>query len=223
VPASNEQEVGGDFYDVYSAGESWGTAIGDVCGKGEDAAAVTAAARHAIRAFAHADTDPGAVLRSANEVMLAEEFGGRFVTAAVGHLSWRRRRLRVTLGSAGHPGPVLIRPDGRVQRLRGGGLPLGIFPDAAPVTEELGLDPGDVLFLYTDGLTGACGPDRVSFEDRLTDELAALAGKPPSALVARVRELALEFCRGELRDDVTMLAVRAGEPPVTRAGAAKAT
>ena len=223
VAAASDQGVGGDFYDVYPAGDGWGIAIGDVCGKGEDAAAVTAAARHAIRAFAHAETDPGAVLRSANEVMLAEEFGGRFVTAAVGHLSWRRRRLRVTLGSAGHPGPVLIRPDGRVQRLRGGGLPLGIFPDAAPVTEELGLDPGDVLFLYTDGLTGACGPERVSFEDRLTDELAALAGKPPSALVARVRELALEFCRGELRDDMTMLAVRAGEPPVARSGAAKGT
>jgi serine phosphatase RsbU (regulator of sigma subunit)/PAS domain-containing protein len=215
VAATGEPEVGGDFYDVYPAGDGWGTAIGDVCGKGEDAAAVTAAARHAIRAFAHANPDPEAVLRSANDVMLAEEFGGRFVTAAVGHLRWQRRRLHVALGSAGHPGPVLIRPDGRTQRLRGGGLPLGIFPDAAPATEELDLDPGDVLFLYTDGLTGACGPDMVSFEDRLADELAVLAGKPPSVLVARVRELALEFCRGELRDDMTMLAIRAGQPPST--------
>jgi len=218
VPASNEREVGGDFYDVYSAGDSWGTAIGDVCGKGEDAAAVTAAARHAIRAFAYSDPDPAAVLRSANGVMLAEEFGGRFVTALVGHLRWRRRRLHVVLGSAGHPGPVLVRPDGRTQRLQGGGLPLGIFPDAMPATQEVTLGPGDVLFLYTDGLTGACGPDMVYFEDRLTDELAALAGQPPAALVARVRELALEFCRGELRDDMTMLALRAGEPPAARAG-----
>ena len=218
VPASNEREVGGDFYDVYSAGEGWGAAIGDVCGKGEDAAAVTAAARHAIRAFAYSDPDPAAVLRSANGVMLAEEFGGRFVTALVGHLRWRRRRLHVVLGSAGHPGPVLVRPDGRTRRLEGGGLPLGIFPDAMPATQEVTLEPGDVLFLYTDGLTGACGPDMVYFEDRLTDELAALAGQPPATLVARVRELALEFCRGELRDDMTMLAVRAGEPPAARAG-----
>jgi serine phosphatase RsbU (regulator of sigma subunit)/PAS domain-containing protein len=215
VPATGEQEVGGDFYDVYPAAGGWGTAIGDVCGKGEDAAAVTAAARHAIRAFAHSNPDPAAVLRSANEVMLAEEFGGRFVTAVVGHARWQRRRLHVVLGSAGHPGPVLIRPDGRAQRLRGGGLPLGIFPDAAPVTQAVDLEPGDVLFLYTDGLTGACGPDMVSFEDRLTDELAVLAGKPPAELVGRVRELALEFCRGELRDDMTMLAVRAAEPPAT--------
>ena len=215
VPATSEQEVGGDFYDIYPAAGGWGTAIGDVCGKGEDAAAVTAAARHAIRAFAHADPDPAAVLRSANEVMLAEEFGGRFVTAAVGHARWQHRRLHVVLGSAGHPGPVLIRPDGRAQRLRGGGLPLGIFPDAAPATQAVDLEPGDVLFLYTDGLTGACGPDMVSFEDRLTDELAVLARKPPTELVSRVRELALEFCRGELRDDMTMLAVRAAEPPAT--------
>jgi serine phosphatase RsbU (regulator of sigma subunit)/PAS domain-containing protein len=213
VPASNEQEVGGDFYDVYPAGESWGAAIGDVCGKGQDAAAVTAAARHAIRAFAHANPDPAAVLHSANGVMLAEEFGGRFVTAVVGHVQWHRRRLHVVLGSAGHPGPVLIRPDGRTQRLRGGGLPLGIFPDAAPAVQEVDLEPGDVLFFYTDGLTGACGPDMVYFEDRLTDELAALAGRPPAALVSRVRELALEFCRGETRDDMTMMAVRAGAPP----------
>jgi serine phosphatase RsbU (regulator of sigma subunit)/PAS domain-containing protein len=213
VPASNEQEVGGDFYDIYPAAEGWGIAIGDVCGKGEDAAAVTAAARHAIRAFAHGNPDPAAVLRSANDVMLAEEFGGRFVTAAVGHAQWQRRRLRVVLASAGHPGPVLIRPDGRTNQLRGGGVPLGIFPDAVPATQTVELDPGDVLFLYTDGLTGACSPDMVSFQDRLTDELAVLAEKPPTELVRRVRELALQFCRGETRDDMTMLAVRADGPP----------
>ena len=124
----------------------------------------------------------------------------------------------MVLASAGHPGPVLIRPDGRTQRLRGGGLPLGIFPDAAPATEEVDLEPGDVLFFYTDGLTGACGPDMVSFEDRLTDELASLAGRSAAVLVSRVRELALEFCRGDLRDDMTMLAVRAGQPPGGQAG-----
>lgn len=213
VPASNEQEVGGDFYDIYPARGGWGIAIGDVCGKGEDAAAVTAAARHAIRAFAHGNPDPAAVLRSANEVMLAEEFGGRFVTAAVGHAQWQRRRLRVVLASAGHPGPVLIRPDGRTQQLRGGGVPLGIFPDAVPATQTIELDPGDVLFLYTDGLTDACGPDMAYFQDRLTDELAVLAGKPVSELIPRVRHLALEFCRGQTRDDMTMVAVRADGPP----------
>jgi serine phosphatase RsbU (regulator of sigma subunit)/PAS domain-containing protein len=206
-------EAGGDFYDVYPCRDGWGVAIGDVCGKGPDTAAVTAAARHAIRALAHLDPDPTAVLRGINQIMLTEDFGGRFVTADAGQLSWREGRLHLSLSSAGHPGPVLLRPDGRTQVLNGGGLPLGIFPDAEPATQEVDLETGDVLFLYTDGLTSACGPDMVQFEERLTDELAALAGEPPAVLVSRVRDVVLELCRGELRDDMTMLALRVGEPP----------
>jgi len=213
-PASTAAEgAGSDFYDVYPSRDGWGLAIGDVCGEGPDTAAVTAAARHAIRALAHLDADPEAVLRAINDIMLTEDFGGRFVTADVGHLSWRDGRLHLSLSSAGHPGPVLVRPDGRAQVLNGGGLPLGIFPDAEPSTQELDLDPGDLLFLHTDGLTSACGPDMVQFEERLTDELAALAGEPPAVLVSRVREVVLNLCGGELRDDMTMLALRAVEPP----------
>jgi len=213
-PASTAAEgPGSDFYDVYPSRDGWGLAIGDVCGEGPDTAAVTAAARHAIRALAHLDADPEAVLRAINDIMLTEDFGGRFVTADVGHLSWRDGRLHLSLSSAGHPGPVLVRPDGRAQVLNGGGLPLGIFPDAEPSTQELDLDPGDLLFLHTDGLTSACGPDMVQFEERLTDELAALAGEPPAVLVSRVREVVLDLCGGELRDDMTMLALRAVEPP----------
>jgi serine phosphatase RsbU (regulator of sigma subunit)/PAS domain-containing protein len=213
VSATMAADAGGDFYDVYPSRDGWGLAIGDVCGKGPDTAAVTAAARHAIRALAHLDADPSAVLRGINDIMLTEDFGGRFVTADAGHLSWRDGRLHLSLSSAGHPGPVLVRPDGRTQILNGGGLPLGIFPDAEPAAQELDLDPGDLLFLHTDGLTSACGPDMVQFEERLTDELAALAGESPAVLVSRVREVVLELCRGELRDDMTMLALRVSGPP----------
>jgi serine phosphatase RsbU (regulator of sigma subunit)/PAS domain-containing protein len=213
VAATVAVEAGGDFYDVYPSRDGWGLAIGDVCGTGPDTAAVTAAARHAIRALAHLDSDPAAVLRGINEIMLTEDFAGRFVTADAGHLSWREGRLHLSLSSAGHPGPVLVRPDGRTQVLNGGGLPLGIFPDAEPAAQEVDLEPGDLLFLYTDGLTSAYGPDLVQFEERLTDELAALAGKPAAVLVSRVRDVVLELCQGELRDDMTMLALRVGEPP----------
>jgi serine phosphatase RsbU (regulator of sigma subunit)/PAS domain-containing protein len=212
-PASRAQDAGGDFYDIYPAQGGWGISIGDVCGKGQDAAAVTAAARHSIRVLAHWDRDPAAVLRSANEIMMAEEFGGRFVTASVAHVRWENGGLRVVLGSAGHPWPVLVRPDGRTEVVQGGGLPLGIFPDAEPSVREVELDPGDVLFFFSDGLTSACGPDMVYFEDRLNDELAALGGEPAARVVSRVQELVLQFCHGQLRDDVTMLALRAGEPP----------
>lgn len=205
--------AGSDFYDVYPSRDGWGLAIGDVCGEGPDTAALTAAARHAIRALAHLDADPESVLRGINDIMLTEDVGGRFVTADAGQLSWRDGRLHLSLSSAGHPGPVLVRPDGRTQVLNGGGLPLGIFPDAEPSTQELDLSPGDLLFLHTDGLTNASGPDMVHFEERLTDELAALAGEPPAALVARVRDVVLKLCGGELRDDMSMLALRVGQPP----------
>ena len=213
IAATASEEVGGDFYDVYPVHDGWGLAVGDVCGKCEDAAAVTAAARHSLRAFAHLDASPAAVLRGTNEIMLAEEFGGRFVTAAVAYLEWRDRLLHVTLGSAGHPAALLVRPDGRVRALRGGGLPLGIFPDADPELEELALEPGDLLFLYTDGLTSACGPDLVYFEDELTDRLAALAGQPPDVMIAQTRDMVLAFCENNLRDDLTMLAIKVTQPP----------
>jgi serine phosphatase RsbU (regulator of sigma subunit) len=211
--AATTGDVGGDFYDVYPTRSGWGIAIGDVCGKGEDAPAVTAAARHAIRALAHCDPDPAAVLRAANDVMLAEEFGGRFVTANVCQLAWQRSALRVVSASAGHPAPILISPDGRTQSLRGGGLPLGIFEDSQPATQQLSLEAGDALFFLTDGLISACGPDMVTFEDRLSDELAALAGRPAADMVSQMRDVVLSFCRDDVRDNLTMLAIRAGEPP----------
>jgi PAS domain-containing protein len=132
VAATEELEVGGDFYDVYRTPGGWGLAIGDVCGKGEEAAAVTAAARHSIRVLAHWNNDPAQVLSQANEIMLAEEFDGRFVTACAAHLQWREDSLQVVLGSAGHPGPVVIRADGSVHMLRGGGMPLGLRVGARP-------------------------------------------------------------------------------------------
>jgi serine phosphatase RsbU (regulator of sigma subunit)/PAS domain-containing protein len=204
---------GGDFYSVYRSPGGWGVAIGDVAGKGEGAAAVTAAARHAIRVAAHWCADPAEVLRMVNEIMLAEEFGGRFVTADAVHLQWRDRVLRVTLGSAGHPLPVLLRQDGRVQTMNGHGLPLGIFPDPGTQAQEVELSTGDTLFFYTDGLADARGSQPASFGDRLTDELAALAGKPAAEVAARMQQAALAFCGGELRDDMTVLVLRAGEPP----------
>jgi serine phosphatase RsbU (regulator of sigma subunit)/PAS domain-containing protein len=213
VAATGGLEVGGDFYDIYRTPGGWGVAIGDVCGKGEEAAAVTAAARHAIRVLAHWTADPAEVLDKANEVMLAEEFGDLFVTAKNAHLHWQDGRLHVVLGSAGHPGPVLVRADGRTTILGPGGLPLGLFPTVQAGREEIDLDPGDVLFFFTDGVTEARSPELTYFEDRLIDELAGLAGQPPRDIVAGMQSLVVEFCRNELRDDMTMLVLRVAEPP----------
>ena len=215
IAAAEDPEVGGDFYDVYQTPDGWGMAVGDVCGKGEEAAAVTAAARHAIRVLARRCADPGEVLAGANEIVLAEEFAldGGFVTANIAHLSWLDGKLRVVIGSAGHPAAILLRADGRVRTMNGGGLPLGLFEDASPATQELTMDAGDVLFFYTDGVAQARGPNNTYFQDRLADELAGLAGSTAADLVASMRQAMLAFSGGNLIDDVTMLAVRVGRLP----------
>ncbi|MBV9208919.1 MAG: SpoIIE family protein phosphatase [Actinobacteria bacterium] len=214
LAAAEELEVGGDFYDVYHTPDGWGLAVGDVCGKGEEAAAVTATARHAIRVLARRCADPGEVLAGANEI-IAADLGpdGGFVTANIAHLTWQDGRLHVVLASAGHPAAMLLLADGRVRVARGGGLPLGLFPDAEPARQEVVLDPGDVLFLYTDGVAQARGQDNAYFAERLADELTSLAGQPPVQLVAAMRRAMLDFTGGNnLVDDVTMLVLRAGRP-----------
>ena len=223
IAAAEDPEVGGDFYDVYQTPDGWGMAVGDVCGKGEEAAAVTAAARHAIRVLARRCADPGEVLAGANEIVLAEEFAldGGFVTANIAHLSWLDGKLRVVIGSSGHPAAILLRADGRVRTMNGGGLPLGLFPDASPATQELTMDAGDVLFLYTDGVAQARGPNNTYFGDRLADELAGLAGSTAANLVASMRRAMLDFSAGNLIDDVTMLAVRVGRLPKGSGSAAE--
>jgi serine phosphatase RsbU (regulator of sigma subunit)/PAS domain-containing protein len=210
IGATQFQEISGDFYDVFKAGDGWGIAVGDVCGKGQDAAAMTAAARHAIRALAHVHDTPAAVLAAANEVLVAEDYDDRFVTASLAFLRQRERGVQVQLGSCGHVGPAVVRADGRVEILEGDGLPLGLFEDIQPGRLELELRTGDVLFFYTDGVTEARSADMSFFEDRLADALAAVAGRSASEIVRAVQELVTSFSAGELKDDVTILAVRVG-------------
>ena len=210
IGATQFQEISGDFYDVFKAGDSWGIAVGDVCGKGQDAAAMTAAARHAIRALATVHDTPADVLAAANEVLVAEDYDDRFVTASLAFLRQRGRGVQVRLGSCGHVGPAVVRADGRVEILEGDGLPLGLFSDAQPGRLELELNQGDVLFFYTDGVTEARSADLSFFEDRLADALAAVAGRSATEIVRAVQELVTSFSSGELKDDVTILAVRVG-------------
>jgi serine phosphatase RsbU (regulator of sigma subunit) len=212
-PASEGMEVSGDFYDVFPVSGGWAITVGDVCGKGQEAAAMTAAARHAIRVLAHWNPDPADVLAKVNEVILAGDYEDRFVTAKLAYLRWEGARLHVTLASAGHPGPALVRPDGRVDVLSGGGLPLGLFPDADPRTEELELGEDDLLFFYSDGLTDARSPDMRYFEDRLADELAGLAGRPAAETARMMQGLVSGFAQDELRDDLTILVAKVKAPP----------
>ncbi len=210
IGATQWQEISGDFYDVFPASGGWAIAIGDVCGKGQDAAAMTAAARHSIRALSHVHDAPADVLTAANQVLLAGDYGERFVTTSLAFLRQRGRRVQVRLAGSGHPGPAVVRADGRVEILDIDGMPLGLFGDSEASKTELELRQGDLLFFYTDGVTEARSADLGFFEDRLADELASVAGRSAAETVRAVQDLVTSFSDGELRDDVTMLAVRFG-------------
>jgi serine phosphatase RsbU (regulator of sigma subunit)/PAS domain-containing protein len=212
-PASEGLDVSGDFYDVFPVQGGWAITVGDVCGKGQEAAAMTAAARHAIRVLAHWNPDPVDVLARVNEVILAGDYEDRFVTVKLAYLRWDGGRLHVSLASAGHPGPALVRPDGRVDVLSGGGLPLGLFPDADPHAEELELGEDDLLFFYSDGVTDARSPEMRYFEDSLADELAGLAGRSAAETARMVQSLVSSFSQDELRDDITILVAKVKAPP----------
>jgi serine phosphatase RsbU (regulator of sigma subunit) len=211
VAAASGPEVGGEFYDIHPGGAV--LAIGDVCGTGRDAVTTACAARYALRAASASAAGPEAMLRAANDVLIAENLAGEFVTAHVARLDWHGARLRMELASAGQPAPALVTADGQVRQLRGGGQPLGIFPDAAPSAQRLELSPGDVLFFLTDGVADARSLELGYFADHLTDELAVLAGQSAAEIAAGMRRRALEFCDGEIRDDMTMLVLRVTEPP----------
>jgi serine phosphatase RsbU (regulator of sigma subunit)/PAS domain-containing protein len=210
VPASEGGEVSGDFYDVFPVRDGWALVVGDVCGKGQEAAAMTAAARHAIRAVAHWNPDPADVLAKVNEVILAGDYEDRFVTVKLAYLSGDGDQGRWTgeLASSGHPGPAVVRPDGRVDVLNGGGLPLGLFPDADPERETLELGPGDLVVFYSDGVTEARSPDMEYFEDRLADELAGAAGRSAAETTRMIQSLVASFSEDDLRDDMTILVAR---------------
>ncbi|MGH7513761.1 MAG: SpoIIE family protein phosphatase [Gemmatimonadales bacterium] len=206
-PATRESGFGGDFYEVFPTGSGWGAVLGDVCGKGEDAAAVTATAKHGIRLLARWNPKPAEVLSMMNEALIDDE---RFVTAVMAYVEPRDGGLSMTLASAGHPPAILIRRDGLIRTTSGGGIPLGLFEDDFGVgVERLDLEAGDTLFLYSDGVPEVRDATQTRFgNERLIEVLAANSGRPVADLAMAVEQALLEFCAGDLRDDVSMLALR---------------
>ena len=143
------------------------------------------------------------------------DYEDRFVTAKLAYLRWDGDHVRVELASSGHPGPAVVRADGRVDVLSGGGLPLGLFPDAEPERETLELGQDDLLFFYSDGVTEARSPDMQYFEDRLADELAGTAGQSAAETARMVQGLVTRFTQDDLRDDMTILVAKVTSPPGT--------
>jgi len=213
LPVGEGNEVGGDFYDVFDCGGgNWAAAVGDVCGKGPEAAAVMGLARHTLRAVARFEHKPSALLRELNRALLEQSVEERFCTVCHLRLRPSRDHLRITLCSAGHPLPLLLRRDGRVSSVGETGQLIGVFPEVSLVDSVVDMDPGDTLLIYTDGATEQ-RREAVAGEERLRDAFAASLGKDAEETAAWVEE-ALRSARGSSpqRDDVALLVIRAAEP-----------
>ena len=180
--AGEAHEVGGDFYDLFATTEDhWFAVIGDVCGKGAEAAAVTALTRYTIRAAAARRHSPAAILRWVNEVMLRES-STRFCTVAIAHLDRSRDGTRLTVAVGGHPAPVIARADGRIEELDAQGTLLGLVDDPNLVDVSTELAPGDTVLLYTDGVTEAAAPHRVWTPEDLIGVAAGADGATAQGL-----------------------------------------
>jgi PAS domain S-box-containing protein len=213
LPVGEANVVGGDFYDLINTVEDgWVCAIGDVRGKGVEAAAVTALARYTIRAVTMKDDRPSEVLAALNEAMLRQLPEDRFCTAACIRLEPHDGSVGVGLdvARAGHPAPLLLRPGGPVEEVGCSGRVLGVFDNAELRDTSLRLMPGETLVLYTDGVTEARSPDGDFFgEDRLRRLLGSCSGYDAATLAARIKDVILDFQEGSPRDDLAVLVLRA--------------
>jgi sigma-B regulation protein RsbU (phosphoserine phosphatase) len=209
-PAGAGDEVGGDFYDVFQTGDGeWAVVLGDVCGKGAEAAVVTALLRYALRAAAMAKPDPVSTLKLANDVLRSHD-GGRFCTALLLRLSQDERGWTATVCAAGHPLPLLLRADGTLSAVGEAGTLLGVLTDLEVTAHEVPLAPGDRLMLYTDGVTEARGEAGMYGEERLHAHVLTCAAESGAAhLVNHVLEDVMTFQQDWARDDIALLAIAA--------------
>ncbi|MBV8220019.1 MAG: SpoIIE family protein phosphatase [Solirubrobacterales bacterium] len=205
VPAGAGDLVGGDFYDVFPvADDRWAVVLGDVCGKGPGAAAVTAMARWTLRSFAGSARSPADALRALNEAMLRQGRDGRFITIVYALLTVRADEAHVTVACAGHPPAILVSDDGDPATLGAHGDLLGIWRDIRLEEVDLRLRPGESLVLYTDGVTDEGPGSNGSAEHTIRSVTAA-----PSAdtLADALRDEA-ERANAVTRDDVAIVVVR---------------
>jgi serine phosphatase RsbU (regulator of sigma subunit) len=201
-PAGAENEVGGDFYDLFRVPGGWMLAIGDVTGRGAHAASVTAVARYTLRTAAVLADDPLVALRTLNRALLARGDSALCSLAAMTLSEDPAEPVRLAV--AGHPPPLLV--DGEeVSEVASADPVLGAFSDAEWSLSRADVQPGQQIVVVTDGITEAQGPEGRFGEGRLREQLSG-AGNP-SLAVQRLEGSLHSFTEGRLEDDVAMLAI----------------
>jgi phosphoserine phosphatase RsbU/P len=209
--ASPGMSVGGDFYDAVLLDDgALVLAIGDVCGKGAEAAAVTGMSRDLLRLLIEDGTQTIPALRRLNRALLEYPASSRFCTIAIARLERDGDRLTARLSLGGHPEPVLLHADGRTELVGAAGDLLGVLDqDELELHEaEVNLDPGDALVLYTDGVTERRDGQRMFGQYGLRKTLANSAGATAEALASALERAAQSFVDTELRDDLAILVIR---------------
>ncbi|WP_461027213.1 SpoIIE family protein phosphatase [Streptomyces sparsus] len=208
--AGEGNEVGGDFYDLFPIRDgAYGFAIGDVCGTGPEAAAVTGLARHALRLLAREGFGGPAVLERLNAAILDEGARSRFLTLLYGEL-WPQEDGSALLKvvCAGHPLPLRLRPDGHVEPAAEPQPLLGVMDDLELYEQTLTLEPGDVLLCVTDGVTERREGTRMLGDDGLAECLTTCTGLTAGAVAARIMRAVERFAADAPSDDMAILAMR---------------
>ncbi|MDQ3981668.1 MAG: SpoIIE family protein phosphatase, partial [Actinomycetota bacterium] len=205
-PAGEGNEVGGDFYDVFSLeGGDHALVMGDVCGKGPRAAALTGVARHTTRAASAYESSPSSVLTVLNEAIREQSEETQFATVVYGRLRRRGSDATLMLAAGGHPLPFLLRA-GEVEEIGRSGTLLGVIEDPDLFDEEVMLEPGDTVVFYTDGVIDARGPH--IDEAWLKRVLQNHEGKTADEIAEAVARATIERLPGEPRDDIAVLVLR---------------
>ncbi len=218
VAAGDGIVVGGDFYDLFplAVSDGWGIALGDVCGKGPEAAALTALVRYTLRAAALWEPDPVRVMELLNGAILEQRTDYRFCTALYGNVRVGDDgdgSARVGLVNCGHPLPLLLRADGTVETVGSHGTVLGVVPDPDLHVDHARLAPGDLLLLFTDGITEVRRGGREVFgTEQLVALVAQLAGSSAAKAAERVEDAVLTACGGPPHDDLALVALRVPQP-----------
>ncbi|MCU1676187.1 MAG: rsbP 3 [Frankiales bacterium] len=206
-PAGNGEEVGGDFYDVFEIAEDdWAVVVGDVRGKGTEAAVVTALIRYTLRAAAVRGASPSAALRHLNEVMLRDGVD-RFATVVLTRLRRSDGGWTATMSCGGHPLPLLAREGARPAFVGRPGTLLGVLVDPELTDDEIPLGRGDVIVLYTDGVTEGRRTDVFFDDDGLSRSVARNAGSASTVAEGILADV-LHFQGGVPRDDIAVVAFR---------------
>lgn len=210
-PAGETNEVGGDFYDLFPVDEGvWRFAIGDVCGTGPEAAAVTGLARHTLRLLGREGYGVAAVVARLNQAILEEGARARFLTLLHGQITRVADGLDIDLVSAGHPEALRLRHGGLVETVGSPQSLLGVFPEVEFVAESVHLGPGDVLLGVTDGVTERRSGSRLLDDD---SGLAALLGEcvdlSARAVAERIWRAVQDFASEPMADDLAILVLRA--------------